>query len=154
MTEGYSPLRFSQYAKDLSKAVQSLGSPVQFDTSKISRADLTRALDRADVEKGSAERQTSWDGQIMNVDWVSPEDTKVTPMSVSGLAPGLLQAKLAELRKRGQERLAAGVAKIDAAHTTGLSKIDAAADEAAKKIDAEIDSALHEFAESTNGGPA
>ena len=74
-------------------------------------------------------------------------------MSISGLAPGILQAKLAELRQRGQERLAQGVAKIDAAHSTGLSKIDAAADEAAKKIDAEIDSALHEFAQSTNGGP-
>lgn len=74
-------------------------------------------------------------------------------MSISGLAPGLLQGKLAELRQRGQQRLAEGVAKIDAAHTSGLSKIDAAADDAAKKIDAEIASALHEFAESTNGGP-
>lgn len=80
--------------------------------------------------------------------------TEKPNMSVSGLAPGILQAKLAELRQRGQERLAQGVAKIDAAHSAGLSKIDAAADEAAKKIDAEIDSTLHEFAESTNGGPA
>lgn len=74
-------------------------------------------------------------------------------MSVSGLAPGILQAKLAELRQKGQERLAAGVAKIDAAHTSGLSKIDAAADDAAKQIDAEIDNTLHEFAQSTNGAP-
>lgn len=81
------------------------------------------------------------------------EQTEKPKMSVSGLAPGTLQAKLAELRARGQERLAQGVAKIDAAHSQGLAKIDAATDDVAKKIDAEIDSALHEFAESTNGGP-
>lgn len=83
----------------------------------------------------------------------SPFVTTEKPMSVTGLQQGSIQSKLAEIKQRAQQRLADGVAKIDAAHEQGLAKVEAEMDKVVQKINKEIDDQLHEFAQSTNGGP-
>lgn len=123
-----------------------------FDTRKISRDDLTKALDRGDVAAGSTDRVISWrDNQILEVKW-TPQETK--PMSVTGITHGAIEAKLAEIKKKAQARLAAGLARVDTAHDAGLAKVDAALDDVVEKINKEIDDQIQEFAQTTNGGPA
>lgn len=107
----------------------------------------------SDGLKNSPEALAKVDQAVAIIQQPKP-NTETKRMSVSGLTHGILQTKLAELRQRGQDRLAAGVAKIDAAHNQGLAKVDAAMDDISKKIDKEIDDTIQEFAESTNGGPA
>lgn len=48
-----------------------------FDTRKISKQDLTKELDKADVEAGSTDRKTSWHGEVMEVDWPAHNLAKI-----------------------------------------------------------------------------
>lgn len=147
---GYSRLRFSEYAKDLSNAV--LGLSMQFDLGRISKGDLIKELDRGDVAAGSTDRVMSWrDKQILEVKWTSPETKR---MSITGITHGAIEAKFAEIKKKAQARLAAGLARVDIAHDAGLAKVDAALDDVVEKINKEIDEQIQEFAQTTNGGPA
>lgn len=40
-----------------------------FDTKKISKEELTRELDQADVQAGSNVHETSWEGETLKVNW-------------------------------------------------------------------------------------
>ena len=75
-------------------------------------------------------------------------------MGVSGLTLGSLKDKVADIKKKGEERLAAGLAKIEAAHTEGLAKVEEFTDDIARQVKSEVDTLLHEMAQDTNGPPA
>jgi hypothetical protein len=146
--QGFSPLRFSSYAKDLSSAV--LGLSMQFDLGKISKGDLVKELDRGDVAAGSTDRVISWrDNQILEVQW-TPQETK--PMSVTGFEPGAIRAKLDGLKQKARDRRAQSMAKLDAAHEM-VASVDAEIEKVAAQIEKEAAAGLQEFAEFTNGGP-
>lgn len=151
----FSPLRFSIYARDLSEAVSDLSHEMLFDTRKISREGLIKAIDRADIEAGSTDRRTSWDGQIMKVDW-TPQEIKpeIKSMSITGITHGTIAAKLAGIKEKAQTRLNAKLAEVDTAHDAGMARVDAALDDVVEKINKEIDDQIQEFASTTNGGPA
>lgn len=41
----------------------------QFDTNKLTKAELTKALDDADKQAGTTERTTRWEGETLVVEW-------------------------------------------------------------------------------------
>jgi hypothetical protein len=91
--------------------------------------------------------------QINNA--TQPPPLPETPsMSITGLQQGAIQAKLAEVRQKAQERLNQGLNKIGSAQEQGLAKVDQAVDGVVEKINKEVDDQLQEFAQYTNGGPA
>ncbi|MDB5607804.1 MAG: hypothetical protein JWP25_4704 [Bradyrhizobium sp.] len=126
-----------------------------FDTRRMSKQELTKALDDGDKEAGTTERQTSWDGQILKVDWVprEPIAQETQPMSITGLQSGAFQAKLAEMRQKMADSQNQALAKIDGAVTDGAAKVDAAVEGVKAKVNKEVEDALQEFATVTNGGP-
>lgn len=75
-------------------------------------------------------------------------------MSITGLQPGIFQAKLEDVKRKAAERIAANLGKIDAAQEGAGAKVDAAVDGVVAKIDKEADDIIQEFATVTNGGPA
>lgn len=125
-----------------------------FDTRKMSRASLTKALDRADVEAGTAKRETRWHDQILEVNWAQPTPETKPMSNVTGIQPGAFQNKLTEMRQKIADKQTEALSKIDGAVTSGAAKMNAAVDDVITKADKEVDAALHEFAQFTNGGPA
>lgn len=75
-------------------------------------------------------------------------------MSITGIQSGTFQAKLAEMKQKMVEKQNLALSKIDGKVTEGGAKMDAAVDGVTAKMDKEIEDALHEFALTTNGGPA
>lgn len=126
-----------------------------FDTRRISKMDLTRQLEQGDREAGTTERNTSWDGEILKVDWGSSPKQEAKPtMSITGLQSGAFQAKLAEMKQRMVEKQNSALSRVDAATVAGHAKIDEAISGVEAKISKEIEDSLQEFAQFTNGGPA
>ena len=80
-------------------------------------------------------------------------ETEKKSMSITGLEPGSIQAKLAEIKQKAKQRQMDGLAKIEAAYAAGVSKVDAEMEKAVQKINKEVDDSLHEFAQFTNGAP-
>jgi hypothetical protein len=148
---------FRLYASDLSEAIYKLSREMLFDTRKMSRNDLTKALDRGNVEAGTTERETKWHDQVLEVNWMPrPQETKpeAISMSITGITQGTIAAKLARIKEKAQDRLNAKLAEVDTAHDAGLARVDAALDDVVEKINREIDDQIQEFAATTNGGPA
>lgn len=48
-----------------------------FDTKKISKQELIKELDEADVKAGTSEKSTSWHGEVMEVDWPTVNLAKI-----------------------------------------------------------------------------
>lgn len=80
--------------------------------------------------------------------------TEQKSMSITGIEPGIFEAKMAQMKKKLTDRLNGGLAKIDTAAEAGAVKMEAAVDGVVAKVDKEIDDKLAEFAQFTNGGPA
>jgi hypothetical protein len=74
-------------------------------------------------------------------------------MSITGIEPGIFEAKIAEMKKKLADRLNGGLAKIDSAAEAGAVKMEAAVDGVVAKVDKDIEDKLAEFAQFTNGGP-
>jgi hypothetical protein len=79
--------------------------------------------------------------------------SETSAMSITGYAPGAIQAKLDALKQKAAERRSQSMAKLDGADAK-LASVDTAIEAYAAQLEKEADDALQEFAVHTNGGPA
>lgn len=132
---GFSRLRFSVYAKDLSAAIYELSrekNSMNIRLRELAESRHITPLPSAPIVQ-SAEKPN---------------------MSVTGIQNGAFEAKLAEMRKKLSDRLTQGLTKIDTAAEAGAARMEAAVDGIVAKVEKEIDDKLQEFATMSNGGPA
>lgn len=166
----FSPLRFQQYAADLSEAVYELRSEM-LDREKL-KQDFPGGLQTRVI--GSDQYVTLGDKTVvvspmasdqeiataLNLDKidgvaaVAPKPAEPIASNITGLQSGAFEDALAQMRQQFADRQKRAVGKILNAVDAGAAKMDAAADQVAAKVDKEISAALQEFAQHTNGGPA
>jgi tagatose-1,6-bisphosphate aldolase non-catalytic subunit AgaZ/GatZ len=148
-------LILSQVQRELDAEV-SIQTMKLFDARKLTKPELYQELAKGDVEAGTTERHTSWSGEILRVEWGSPQakaETKRT-MSITGLQSGAFRAMLDEMKAEIAAAQNDGVAQVKAAKDEAKTEISTTIANVKAKVKSEVADALQEFAAFTNGGPA
>lgn len=91
--------------------------------------------------------------QALNIQKINSLTKPEQPqMSVTGLEPGSIGARIAAIKQNAATRRAAAMAKLDGADQK-LASVDAAIVDYAAQLEKQADDALQEFAPHTNGAP-
>jgi len=147
----FSPLRFSNYARDLEEAVYQMLEERQ--TRIIGSNKFVTLNGKTVMVSATATEQEI--AAALNRDKIDGTAKPADPVTsnITGLQSGAFHDALTQMRQKFADRQKQAVGKIMASVETGAAKMDAAADEVSAKVDKEISAALQEFAQHTNGGP-
>lgn len=144
----FSPSRFSQYAKDLSKAVYDLSDEMKYR--------ITEPVFFLHRERKPGEIMESQLGPYRyHVDGGykrTPQFEEVS-MTLTGYQPGAIKAAIEKAKQEAQSKVSEAMAKLAAAHIKATEEVPAAIKTYAAKIEKEASDAIQELAEFDNGGP-
>lgn len=84
---------FDRLDDELSRSVRAINTIMRksFDTTKITKEELTRQLDAADRMAGTARGRTWWEGETLIVEW--PDRTRTTVSAIDRIKAKALQAR-------------------------------------------------------------